>query len=376
MLGQWFDKFLCKLLILRRRVFKMFTVGPYPVRTNTESLTLRRRGPAVADVSVTVPLEGVGGWRLLSVAGRVLSIGGRSLGVRFDPSAITFAESGCLAVAGRVIQIGDRCIGFVSPAGELPVKGDPATVAIGDRRVSGVLTDWGYAIQGESVATWTGRIVDGSYRFQAIVRPSTAGAWGVVSGGEDTRARLARAVGDLVGLVVEGEDQLKGLLDVEPRIGERWLSVWRRVLLDTAWRVEGVRVVIGDFAVRRVFIDGHYTVEPLETGRAATVAVHEGVVVGVVGEGLPEEVVDVQTVDQLAAVHETLSLRAVRVTVSGVDTGDDVRVGDYVRLALPGVFGFRQYVVDTWSVEADETSLPALTVTLLPVGAGEDRVYG
>ena len=354
----------------------MFLFGPFPVRTNTESLTLRRGSPAVANVSVTVPFVEGSGWRVLAVGGQTITIDRRGLGVRFEAAKVAFIDGGCLAVGGRVIRIGGRCLHFDPPA-VLPGRGDAVTVEIAGRRVSGVLTDWGYSIKGDSVAEWTASVLDGSYRLLAIVRPSTAAAWGVVSGGVAQRSTLARAVGALVGLVVDGDDQLTGGLDAEPKIGERWLSVWRRVLLGTPWRVEGDTVKLGDVVGRRVFMDGHYSVEALETGRASTVAVHEGAFVAVVGEGLPQEVVEVELASQLEAIHAARPVSAVRVTVTGVDASVDVKVGDSVQVQVPGLSeAFNLYVVDTWGVTVDEGAIPAVTATLLPPAVAEDRAYG
>ena len=342
----------------------MFLWGPFPVRTNTEELTLRRDDPSVGRVSVTVALQSGSAWRQLAIGGRLLPVS-----VRYESEAVQLADAGCLAVAGRVLVIGGRCIQF-QPGGTVPAKGDRVTLKVEGRRIAGVLTDWGYSITAESVGEWTGTIADASYRLLAVVRSA-----GTI-GGVQERAELARAIGERVGLSVHGAEALAGSLDVEPVIGERWLDVWRRVLSGTAWRVEDGVLRIGDLVGRRVFFEGHYSVEPIETGRATTVGVHDGVLIGVAGRGLPDEVADVSSEAELLRVHRAAGLGAARVRVEGVEAGD-VRPGDLVEVSVPGLdVGFRKVVVDELKISVDEKGIPTVRVALLPVGTVETRAYG
>ena len=348
-----------------------FRWGLFPVRTQGHSITSRRRAASVGSVDVEVPLTGGRSGILVSFGGAVILFASRRVRFVVIVAGVVFGEAVVLAAGGRRILFGSRAIVF-RPEG-LPVKGDPVSLTVGALRLDGVLIDWDWSVGSDAVGLWHGDLLDWVYALQAVVRPGLGGYSVVAALG--ARGDVAAAIAGIVGLELEGAAALDGDVEAEPKTGERWLAVWRRVIGSVVWRVVGRRLILGETGR---YVSGRWqkiSVEPTDEGRRTTVGVHDGQVVAVIGSGLPEFVVEAETEAEVQAAHDAAPLDALRVR-SKAERDIDLQAGDLIVMYPPGLGRGVLGVVQESTVKVGPSLVPEVSAFVVSRGTVEDKVYG
>ena len=304
----------------------------------------------------------------LAIEGRSLEIEGRRLVVGPDSDTRITGGFGFLPVriGGSVL------VGWSPRDGEVPRKGDWVWAQDGAFRFDGYVQDWSFRV--ESLlpsARW--ELMDATYALLDVVQDPTL-LVGMVEVGD-----AVSAIAGAVGLTVVGEVPAGGAqVDVELRVGERWLGVLRRVAAGRWWRVQGQALDFSEpGAVWRGEQFADVSIRPLRDARGLTVGVaSDGTVVGVLGAGRPQASVAVESLGELARVHATFGVDAVTVTATSPLPGVLPAPGEVVTVVVPGRGARHRCAIQSVGLTVGEGDERHVRVEALSVGAVEDPQYG